>query len=682
MKSRNLHVRVALLSALLCSLAGASSLASATDNEAVELSLEDLLKTEVTTVSRKSQTLQSTAAAAFVITREDIERSGATNVPEALRMAPGVQVARIANNRWAVSVRGFNGRYANKLLVLMDGRSIYSPLYSGVLWELEDTLLEDIERIEVIRGPGAALWGANAVNGVINIITRKARDTQGSLLVGETGTHERGLVAARHGADSADGHYRIWSKAFSRVPSSDASGTPGNDYWRAARVGFRRDWTLDSANRFTLSGEAYGGPTGDRWNLADVSSPSGFTPTTVEQASQGARLLARREWRREDGSESALQSYIDYVDVNSINAVHQKRLTFDVDYQRRSTLGARHDLLWGANYRFSRDDLVGQGMFSFMPRQRNFLLASAFVQDEITVVPDALRVIAGARLEYNSFTGLEPQPNLRMVWTPTLNQSVWGALSRAVRTPSRSEQDATVDLLVIPGTAPMPPTVLRNVPSTSGNLKAEKVDTYELGYRRQIDTTLSVDLTGFYSRYRDLRSAQFGAQSFVPGPSSYAVQELSTVNGIKAHTHGFEVALDWHPLAWWRVQSSYSHLRMAGAATLNDPAMQRDASDLAGSAPRNQLSLRSSFSLSHRQQFDAWLRHVSQLGATGLQGHIIPAYTTLDLRYGWRPAPALELSIVGQNLLQARHAEFVPDLVPSQSLLVSRGIYFKAKYQF
>ena len=674
------HVRVALLAALLSSLVMLSGPAAAAANEAVELSLEDLLKTEVTTVSRKSQTLQSTAAAAFVITREDIERSGATSLPEALRMAPGVQVARLANNRWAVSVRGFNGRYANKLLVLMDGRSIYSPLYSGVLWELEDTLLEDIERIEVIRGPGAALWGANAVNGVINIITRKARDTQGALLIGETGTHERGLVAARYGGESADGHYRIWSKAFAREPSSDASGALGNDYWRAARVGFRRDWTLDSANRFTLSGEAYGGPTGDRWNLADVRSPSGSTPTAVEQASQGARLLGRREWRQEDGSESALQSYVDYVDVNSINAVHQRRLTFDLDYQRRVTLDARHDLLWGANYRFSRDDLVGQGMFSFAPRQRNFLLASAFVQDEFTLLPDALRVIAGARLEYNSFTGLEPQPNLRMVWTPTPNQSVWGALSRAVRTPSRAEQDATVDLLVIPG-VPFP-TVLRNVPSTSGNLKAEKVDTFELGYRRQIDTRLSVDLTGFYSRYRELRSAQYGAASFVPGAPSYAVQELNTVNGITAHTHGFELAVDWHPLAWWRVQSSYSHLRMAGTATLNDLAMQADAAQLATSAPRNQLSLRSSFSLSQRQQFDVWLRHVSQLGASGLQGQIVPAYTTLDLRYGWRPLPALELSIVGQNLLQPRHAEFVPDLLPSQSMLVERGLYFKAKYQF
>ena len=682
MKSRNMRVRVAFLSALLSSLVGVSSLAAAADNEAVELSLEDLLKTEVTTVSRKSQTLQSTAAAAFVITREDIERSGATSLPEALRMAPGVQVARLANNRWAVSVRGFNGRYANKLLVLMDGRSIYSPLYSGVLWELEDTLLEDIERIEVIRGPGAALWGANAVNGVINIITRKARDTQGTLLIGETGTHERGLVAARHGGESADGHYRIWSKAFSRVASSDASGAPGNDYWRAARVGFRRDWTLDSADRFTLSGEAYGGPTGDRWNPADVNSPTGATPTTLEQASQGARLLGRRESRLEDGSEFALQSYVDYVDVNFISAVQQKRLTFDVDFQRRAPLDARNDLLWGANYRFSRDDLVGQGNFSFAPRQRNFVLASAFVQNEFTLLPDALRVIAGARLEYNSFTGLEPQPNLRMVWTPALNQSVWGTLSRAVRTPSRLEMDATVDSSVRPGIAPFPPLVQRNVPSTTGNLRAEKVDTFELGYRRQFDSRLSVDLTGFYSRYRDLRSAQLGAQRFVQGSPSYVVQEINTVNGISAHTRGLELALDWHPLAWWRMQASYSHLRMAGVATLNDPVTQEDASNLATSAPRNRLSLRSSFSLSHRQQVDAWLRYVSQLGAGVERDRAVPAYTTLDLRYAWRPVPALELAIVGQNLLRPRHAEFVPDLLPSQPLLVERGVYLKAKYQF
>lgn len=249
-----------------------SAHAAGTPNSAADLTLEDLLNTEVITASRKAESLGATAAAAFVITREDIARSGATTIPEALRLAPGVEVARIASYRWAVSVRGFNGRFADKLLVLMDGRSVYSPLFSGVLWEFEDTMIDDVERIEVIRGPGAAIWGANAVNGVINIITRKSRETQGNLLVAAAGLPDCVEGAARHGAATGDGYYRVWAKAFDRDPSVGVSGQAGNDYWRSARAGFRRDGA-SAAGSYVVSGEAYTSPTGDRWNIADVTSP-------------------------------------------------------------------------------------------------------------------------------------------------------------------------------------------------------------------------------------------------------------------------------------------------------------------------------------------------------------------------------------------------------------------------
>ncbi|MDE2627025.1 MAG: TonB-dependent receptor [Burkholderiales bacterium] len=649
-----------------------------------DLSLEDLLKTEVVTVSKRSQSLQSTAAAAFVITREDIERSGATSIPEALRLAPGVEVARIANNHWAVTVRGFNGRFANKLLVLMDGRSIYSPLFSGVLWEFEDTLLEDVERIEVIRGPGAALWGANAVNGVINIITRKARDTQGDLLVGGAGTLERGFAAYRHGGKTADGYYRVWAKAFDRGPSETLTGAAGNDYWRSLRAGFRLDASLASANHYTISGEAYGSPTGDRWNLADVTSPTGYTTTAMKATGQGGHLLGRYEWRLDNGSDAAFQSYLDYGDVNVFNALHQKRTTVDLDYQLRSVLDARNDFIWGLGYRYSRDSIDTIGLFSIEPQQRGVVLFNAFVQDEFTVVPERLRVIAGARLEHNSYTGLEPQPNLRMVWTPSPSQSVWGAVSHAVRTPSRAERDAQVDLFVTPANPPyVPLPVLTHSDASNGGLaKSEKVNTFELGYRQQAGANLSVDMTAFYSRYTDLRTAALGAQSLVMGPTPYILQTIHTVNGIDARTHGLELAVDWHPLPWWRLQPTYTYFRISGSSTSADPVTQADAARVGASSPRHRWSLRSSFTPDARQQFDLWLRHAGALATINELGNSIPSYTTLDLRYAWRPMSALELSIVGQNLLHNGHTEFVPDLLPSQSLVVQRSVYVKATYRF
>ena len=344
MEAKRRHACRAALVALGTLLAGA---AQAVDAEAIDLSLEDLLKADVMTASRKAQRLSDVAAAVFVVTREDIERSGATSIPDALRMVPGVQVAKLANNRWAVSVRGFNGRFANKLLVLMDGRSIYSPLFSGVFWEAEDTLLEDIDRIEVIRGPGAALWGANAVNGVINIITRKTRDTQGTLVAASAGTDRDGALAARYGGQAGDGHFRVWAKGFRRGESVGLTGVAGNDHWRATRAGFRGDWNTDAGGRFTVSGGFHDSTTGDRWNLADLASPAGFTATPMSQSNRGAHLLGRHEWFSEGGDESVLQASVDQTELIVRNAIREHRTTADLDFQRRARFADRHDLVWG-----------------------------------------------------------------------------------------------------------------------------------------------------------------------------------------------------------------------------------------------------------------------------------------------------------------------------------------------
>ncbi|MBN8515812.1 TonB-dependent receptor [Accumulibacter sp.] len=653
--------------------------------EELDISLEDLLRVEVTSASRKSERLHDVAAAVYVISREDIERSGATSIPEALRMAPGVEVARLANNRWAVSVRGFNNRFGNKLLVLMDGRSIYSPLFSGVLWENEDTLLEDIERIEVIRGPGAAMWGANAVNGVINIITRRPRDTQGNLLVAGAGNEERGFASFRHGGEAGDGHYRVWGKAFDRDTAVSGDGRSGNDYWRSGRVGFRGDWSVASGQRVMLSGQAYSNDTGDRWQVPDVTARQGVRLTDMQQTGKGAHLLGRSEWTLNDGSEAALQAYVDYSQIDVPGAFKEDRTTIDMDFQHRLLVGERHDVLWGLGYRYSGDRIASAGIISFQPDHRSFNLASAFVHDDITLLPNTLRMILGVRFETNNFTGYQPLPNARLMWTPSDTQSVWGSVARAVRTPSRGELDANIDLSVQPPGTPGNPSPLpiltRNV-QDDHELKTETVVAYELGYRQRLATNLALDVATFYNQYGDLRSAVLGARSFeFSPPPPHIVQTITPDNSIKAHTHGVEVSVDWSPLPWWRLQPIYSYLSLSTSSTSGDAVSVANAQIFNSSDPQHQWSLRSSMSLTDRQQFDLWLRYVSKLGGRSVP-FSIPAYTTLDLRYAWRPTRDLELSLVGQNLLDNQHPEFVPSLLPGQALEIERGVYVKASWQF
>jgi len=646
----------------------------------LDISLEDLLNANVTTASRKEQRLKDVAAAIFVISREDIERSGATSIPEVLRMAPGIQVAKLSNNRWAVSARGFNGRFANKLLVLMDGRSIYSPLFSGVMWEAEDTLLEDIERIEVIRGPGAAMWGANAVNGVINIITRHARDTQGNLLVASAGTKERDSLAFRHGGEALGGHYRVWGRTNSRDNSIDMAGNTSIDGAHDKRIGFRSDWSFAAGDRFMLTGGAYSGATGDKWNTPSVTSPWGFVPMEMRQTTDGLHVLARRDWKHASGSESSLQAYIDNSELKIQDAIKQTRTTIDLDFQNRIHFGSRHDVVWGIGYRNSQDRINGWGIISVAPERDNFNLFSTFINDEVVLIPEKLKLMAGVRLEHNSYTGFEPQPNLRVLWTPTLSQAAWASASRASRTPSRGELNTQIDLLAQPGA---PGVLYQYSPTAAGNYRviAEKVTAFELGYRNQISKNLSFDAAVFHNQYNDLHSGGLGPQDFTFFPG-YVIQTVIPNNNLKARSHGLELAIDYRPVSWWRLQPSYSYLNLKTTSLTTDQFDLINAALIDGRAPKHQLSLRSSMSLSSNTQFDLWLRHVSALNYADQTGAKIPAYTTLDMRYAWRPVRGLELSVVGQNLLHSKHTEFAPDLLPSVILQVHRGVYVKAKWQF
>lgn len=670
------------LACALCLLSlPALAAAQAGEPELTQMSLEDLMKIEVTSVSRKSQRLTDTAAAAFVLTADDIARSGATSLPAALRLVPGLDVARLSSSHWAVSARGFNGRFANKLLVLIDGRSIYSPLFSGVFWESEDVMLEDIDRIEVIRGPGASLWGANAVNGVINIITRKARATQGSLVAAAAGNDDRAMLALRHGGTLAeDSWYRVWAKTHEVAPAETADGRSGDDRTRAWRTGLRIDREASHGGRFTLVGNASRMTTGQGL-LSPITTAPYMVPTRVRQMSEGANLLGRYEWTLGGGAQATVQGYVDATRIDA-NFADERRKTADIDFQVRQLMGERHDVIWGLGLRHSRDDVRtnGNGYLRIDPQKGDFTLASAFVHDDIELVPSLWRLVLGSRLEHNSYTDFEFQPNARVVFTPNVTNTLWGAVSRAARMPSRAEQNVEITLNTTPpNTAanPSPLPVLQTVVPNPG-YQSERVTAWELGWRTQLANELSIDIAAFSNDYSRLRTSRTVSQNmaFDPNGVPYIDYRIITDTSMSARSKGVEVAADWHPASWWRLQAACTWFSIR-AQRNGDPAHDASAAMAEGISPRHQVSLRSSVNLGADHQVDAWLRHVGRLDYMA-----IPAYTTLDLRYAWRVTRRVELSIVGQNLTDPSHPEFVSDHLPTPALEVGRAAYVKLRWQF
>ncbi len=679
--NRRFGATVGVFCLSLAPLCAQAAPAGAETADIFDMGLEELLKVEVSSVSRKVQTLADAAAAVFVLSGEDIQRSGARSVPEALRMVPGVEVARLGNNRWAVSARGFNGRFANKLLVLMDGRTVYSPLFAGVFWEAQDTLLDDIERIEVVRGPGAAIWGANAVNGVINIITRQAKNTQGTLMTAAGGSEERSLLAGRYGGSAGDDtHYRVFGKAFERDGSVSADGRDGNDFTRSARAGFRLDRRVQVGQALTLIGDVYDTKTGDQWSESALTALFSV-PRRLTQRNAGVNLLGRYEWRLEGGSEATLQAYVDHTKIDLSSLVSESRDTIDVDFQHRFAPAARHDVVWGLGYRASRDDIrTFNDVIRFDPRRRTVTQWSGFVHDEITLIPDRLRLIAGAKFERTNLTPTVTEPNLRFLWTPNATNTIWGAWSRAVRTPSRAELDDSIVASVVPAGDPRNPSRLPLLVQVrgpeDGNLRSERLRAIELGYRSQLAPNLSLDVALYWNRYNELRSLVSGAPVVQSSPVANVTVPSVRTNGGSASSRGVEAAVDWHPAPAWRLQLSYSHSRL-DVARGDDPTANGIADIFEGNSPRYQGSMRSSHDFGTNQKLDIWLRRVG-----GLAVGEIPAYTTLDIRYAWQPIKGLELSLVGQNLLDPRHPEFISDFLPAEPLEVQRGYYLKAALRF
>jgi iron complex outermembrane receptor protein len=637
-----------------------------------DLSLEQLMSVEVTTVSRKGEALLGASSAVYVITGEDIRRSGLTSIPEALRMAPGVDVARVNGSTWAISVRGFNEQFATKLLVLIDGRTVYTSLFSGVFWDVQDVLLEDVDRIEVIRGPGAALWGANAVNGVINIITKDAARTQGALVTAGGGTEERGFGAVRYGgALGAHTHYRLWAKYFDRAAQGDLGGLAAHDGWDVGRGGFRIDWKPSERQSATFLGAIYQGGTDQTTRKAILEPPFALVEETRTHLA-GGHLLGR--WHRHLANESELtvQVYYDRTERDAAD-VRDKMDVADLDVQHRVALGRAHDVVWGLGYRFTHDRLLPTFFVSADPGERTYSLVTGFVQDEITLLPERLRLTLGTKLEHNDFTGFEVQPSVRMSWTPSTRHALWASVSRAVRTPSRADDDVRINSATFPTETGLPAELV-----FLGNrgLTSEKVVACELGYRTQPWTRVSLDVATFYNEYSDLRSAEPVGQEVVSDP----VPHLKIVNRLgdrgHGHSYGAEAALAWSPRPWWRLAATGTFLELE---LHPDPGITPPDESKAteGGSPKYQASVRSYLNLPRDFELDASLYYVDALSAEDA-----PSYVRLDLRLGWQPTETLEISVAGQNLLENDHIEFALPQGTSAPTQVERGVYGRLTLRF
>ncbi len=674
--------RLMLMLFLLSAFAAGPSAASETvesrgEPDYSQLNIEELMNLDITSVSKRKQKLSDAAAAAFVITGEDIRRSGATALPELLRMVPGLQVARIDSNKWAVTARGFNGRLSNKLLVLMDGRALYSPIFSGVFWSMQDTILDDIERIEVIRGPGATLWGANAVNGVINIITKSARMTQGGFVSLGAGDEERGFGAARMGGMlSENTAFRVYAKYFDRDASlGRETGKDNEDGLIGKRVGFRLDGDTFDSDTFTLQGELYEGKAGEIFNGVIAVPP--FTETTEEDVdSFNGNLLTRWNHVFPNLSEMSLQLYYDHNDYD-IEALGTSVDTFDADLTHRFAWGGRHETVWGVGYRRTRDKLRDSFYITFDKSSRTTETFSAYVQDDMGFWDDRFHLIVGTKLEHNDYTGFELQPGIRCSWRPAENSTLWASVSRAVRVPLRGEEDVRFNrgVMQLPANALGPDSPPMNVLlSAFGNpdLDAESLIAYELGFRTPLKENLFLDVACFYNDYENLQKSDFK----FPYPEKlgedwYLVLPTKLEFDLEGYTWGAEVALQWDLLDWWHLFLTYNYLEVhfdsAGGGSTDE--VVRD--------PSNQFMIRSRMNPVKDLELDIALRYVDDLSDLDVSG-----YTELDLRIGWKPRDNLEIAVVGRNLLNDAHPEFVSEYIDIADAEIERSFYGVVKWTF
>jgi iron complex outermembrane receptor protein len=634
------------------------------------LSLEELSLIEVSTPSKTPVKAFATAVAIYVITGEQIRRAGATSIPEALRLAPGVEVARIDANKWSIGIRGFGTRFSRGVLVLIDGRTVYSTLLAGTYWEVQDTLMDDIDRIEVIRGPGGIIWGPNAVNGVINVITKTAEDTQGVLLSAGSGTAEQGFAGVRYGGSSGRKlNYRIYGKGFTRGPDYHQDRRNFDD-WRAAQGGFRMDWTVNERDSVTVQGDVYKEEAGERVQATSYTAP--YSRIVDDNAYlSGGNLMAR--WKRTlgDGGDIQIQTYYDRTTRDEAN-FGEIRDTFDVDFLHRFRLVGRQQLSWGLGARASRADNreVVSGL-TFEPAQRTDQLYTAFLQDEIGLVESRLSLIVGTKLLRTNFTGFLLEPSARILWTPSRKQTVWTAYTHALRTPSDAEANFNLSGYIR--------TLDNGTPffarfNANRNFVPEQMNGYEAGYRHDFSPGFSVDIATFYNHYHNLFSQEITGAPFLedtPSPE-HLLLPAQFGNGLLGTTKGIEIAPEYRLADRWQLRGSYSYLQMDIRPAPHSIDVG-SAPGIVGSSPRHQATVQSALNLSKSLSLDLTYRYVSALGA-----QLVPSYSTGDARLGWRISPQFELSLAGRNLFQPHHPEYSGD--PGPLIGVRRSAYVTLRW--
>ncbi len=704
--------RAPLWLAILAALSPCSQ--AATDN-LDELNLEDLVKTDITSVSRKSQSLADVPAAAFVISAEDIRRSGAQSLPDVLRMAPGIEVAQIDNGRYAVTARGFNGRFANKLQVLIDGRSIYHPLFAGVMWELDPIPLDDIERIEIIRGAGGVMWGANAVNGLINIISKHSR-TQGGAAVNVTaGSKGTGDVYARIGQSSSDSTtWKLSVQGRHIEPSKldDQSGK-STDRLNNAVLDLRLDHDIGGGRDLSIWANATRSRINDNWNANPTFSPSGalsLSAISPLQELHNESLVGRYRWLSDSGIESSLQASFTRSGIEISNFITESRNTTDVDYQGRYAIG-RHDILWGLNYRSSSDEIeTNEPYIAMAGRSYTQSNTGIFIHDDWTLIPEHLKFGAGVRADQTSANGTNYSTNATLLWTPSRTDSAWLKYSQAPRTSARAERDVSI----IAGVAVVPSGFGFNMPVftyANGNphFGPEKAQGVEIGYRKQFSSYVSADLSAYRYRYTHLRTGnmvgQFACNAafgplYDPARCSYfglaglPVMFIDTLtsNGLAGWSDGVELSAEWMVAPNWRLQLSYAWNRLSMDGSSN-PGIDADAEITERATPRHYGSLRSQWNITTSQQFDLWLRSTSGFDRQKLVDLVpnasrsitydhVPGYVTLDLRYAYRVNKDLEFALIGRNLLNSQHIEYISDFIPTAATSISPTWMLNTRWTF
>jgi iron complex outermembrane recepter protein len=638
-----------------------------------QVSIENLMNMEVTSASKKEQKLSRVAAAIFVITQEDIRRSGATNIPDLLRMVPGMDVAQINGNTWAVTARGLNGEFANELLVMVDGRAVYTPTTGGVFWDVLDFPLEDIERIEVIRGPGGSVWGVNAVNGVVNILTKKASETKGVLLETGGGNLDQGFGTAQYGGSAGKNFdYRIYSKYLNQDHMPSLTGEDGEDGWHMLRGGFRADGALSSKDSLTLQGDMYTGEENDPTTILPSITSPGLIDADIPVALSGGFIQSI--WSHTFSARSETKLMASYQDYEREDQLHEGRDTFNVDFQHHMSWGSRQDFVWGLGYWYSVSHSNGDLFVSLNPSNLASDSFNSFIQDEIALIPDRFFLTAGTKLQHNYYTGFTVMPSARATYEINPHNMVWAGVSRAERTPDATDASIRLDVAGFPGPGGTPDLI-----AVLGNpkFKNEELIAYEFGYRATVGKRFSFDLAAYYNDYNNQQSTEPATPFFEATPApAHLVLPSTYENLIYGETHGVEIAVNWKITDRWALSPGYDFERIdMHASPLSEDT--QTAPETNGSDPHVTAQIRSHLELSQKWAWDASAYFVDRLIAQG-----VPSYTRLDTGLSWRWKEGVSFSLVGQNLLKDHHLEFIDSAGASRSTEIKRSVYAKATWRF